>query len=368
MLTKIRARQQNLGLSLRNLAKQLEVSPTLLSLVLNGKREPSKAMSRKLSRWLRTPVAVDGTHCPSGLVNQFINERASHLAPSTLGFYRQKLEPFAVWCEKHHLVDIREIERANVSEFLSFIRVGRNRVGRPLNAGSLKLHHRTLKTFFSYVGQTCDVSEIWRNPVQEIKVKGSQVQTLEYTDAEIETMFKTVDSGTDQLLKLRNRAMLIVLLNSAVRASELLAMNVSDIGAEGRIKVTGKGSKQRVVTVGESGLNAVNTYLDGRGNNVGALWQTFDGQRLAKDGLRSLLTRIESKHPDVFTDGLHAHRFRHTAVTRLLRAKVPLRSVQRYAGHSNPETTLRYAQAIDVDEAIAACKRRRETVPLGRPI
>ena len=49
-----------------------------------------------------------------------------------------------------------------------------------------------------------------------------------------------------------------------------------------------------------------------------------------------------------------AHRFRHTAITRLLRARVPLRSVQRYAGHSDPQTTLRYAQAIDVDEAIAA--------------
>ena len=48
------------------------------------------------------------------------------------------------------------------------------------------------------------------------------------------------------------------------------------------------------------------------------------------------------------------HRFRHTAITRLLRARVPLRSVQRYAGHSDPQTTLRYAQAIDVDEAIAA--------------
>jgi|TARA_B100002003_G_C13953243_1_gene462100 integrase len=56
----------------------------------------------------------------------------------------------------------------------------------------------------------------------------------------------------------------------------------------------------------------------------------------------------------MFPDGVYAHRFRHTAITRLLRVRVPLRSVQRYAGHSDPQTTLRYAQAIDVDEAIAA--------------
>ena len=351
MLTKIRSRQENLGLSLRSFAKQLEVSPTLLSLVLNGKREPSKGMSRRLSKWLRTPVAAQTAHCPSALVDQFVNDRASHLAVSTLGFYRNKLSPFAMWCEKNQIADVREIQRTHVSEFLSFVRKGH---ARPLNAGGIKLFHQCLKTYFNYIGETCDIPLTWKNPVDGIKVKGSQAETLEYSDSEIERMFQTVDSGSDELLRLRNRAMLTVLLNSAVRAAELLSMNVNDIGDKGRVMVTGKGSKQRVVTIGESGLEAVGCYLVERGNRGGALWQTFEGQRLTRDGLRSLFVRIESKHPEVFTDGLYAHRFRHTAITRLLRARVPLRSVQRYAGHSDPQTTLRYAQAIDVDEAIAA--------------
>ena len=354
MLANIQSRQEHLGLSLRSLAKQLEVSPTLLSLVLSGKRKPSKAMLNRFSSWLRTPVATLGPYCPSALVDQFVNDRASHLAASTLGFYRFKLNPFAMWCEKQRIGDVRDIQRANISEFLVFIRKGKSRFSRPLNPGGVKLFHQTLKTFFKYVGETCDVSNTWKNPVDGIKVKGSQAQTLEYSDTEIECMFHAVDSGTDEVLRLRNRAMLTVLLNSAARASELLGMNVSDIGAEGRIKVTGKGSKQRVVTLGESGLRAVNAYLDCRGNKVGPLWRTYEGKRFTKAGLRSLLVRIESKHPNVFPDGLYAHRFRHTAITRLLRARVPLRSVQRYAGHTDPQTTLRYAQAIDVDEAIAA--------------
>ena len=74
-------------------------------------------------------------------------------------------------------------------------------------------------------------------------------------------MFKTIDRGMDGLLRLRNRAMFTVLLNSTVRASELLSMNVNDIGDKGRVMVTGKGSKQRVVTIGESGLSAVGSYL-----------------------------------------------------------------------------------------------------------
>jgi transcriptional regulator with XRE-family HTH domain len=98
MLAKVQSRQEYLGLSLRSLAAQIEVSPTLLSLVLSGKRESSEALSRKFSTWLRTPVSSQGSNCPSALVDQFINERASYLAASTLDFYRHKLHPFVMWC------------------------------------------------------------------------------------------------------------------------------------------------------------------------------------------------------------------------------------------------------------------------------
>ena len=354
MLQQVDSRRISLGLSVRQLAIQLSVPPSLLSMVLNGHRNPSKRFTSTLKKWLQTPITDLSDHHPSEVLRQFIADRSSHLANGTLHFYRNKLEPFAIWCESQQISDVREIRRSNVSAFLSHVRKGRSQPARSLNAGGIKLYHQTLKTYFNYVGETCDVSDTWKNPVTGIKVKGSQAQTLEYSDAEIKQMHESIDAGTDSLLRLRNRALLTVLLNSAVRAAELLSMNVTDIGENGRIKVTGKGSKDRIVTIGESGLSAVNDYLDIRGNKTGALWQTFTGDRLAKDGLRSLFVRIENKHSDVFTDGLYAHRFRHTAITRLLRARVPLRSVQRCAGHSDPQTTLRYAQAIDVDEAIAA--------------
>jgi len=59
---------------------QLEVSQTSLSLVLNGKRESSKPVRKKFSSWLRSPMGSHQTNCASGLVDRFINERASHFA------------------------------------------------------------------------------------------------------------------------------------------------------------------------------------------------------------------------------------------------------------------------------------------------
>jgi len=72
-----------------------------------------------------------------------------------------------------------------------------------LNSGGIKLFHQCLKTFFLYVGEECDTASDWKNPVEGIKVKGSQAQTLEYSDTEIDRMFKTIASGEDDQLKLR---------------------------------------------------------------------------------------------------------------------------------------------------------------------
>jgi integrase/recombinase XerD len=128
-------------------------------------------------------------------------------------------------------------------------------------------------------------------------------------------------------------------------------MDVSDLAPDGRFKLIGKGSKVRVATVGGTGMIAIGEYLDSRHHESLALWTTPSGDRLTIYGLTSMLKRIEGADP-LLSEGVYAHRFRHTAITRLLRDRVPLRSVQRYAGHSNPQTTLRYAQALDAEEAI----------------
>jgi len=216
----------------------------------------------------------------------------------------------------------------------------------------MKLHHQVLKTFFNYAGDTCDVALDWVNPVKGIKVKQSDARTVEYSDEEVAKMFEITAAVSDEFLRSRNRAIITVLLNSGMRASELLAMKLHDIQPNGTAKVTGKGNKDRVVALGRSGLDAIQGYLPQRSSELSNLWLTVSKSPLTYQGLNGLMGRLE-KSDHIFSDGVHAHRFRHTAITRLLRTRVPLRSVQRYAGHSNPQTTLRYAQALDADEAIA---------------
>ena len=355
VFTKLLARQTALGFSTRRLAKEVGLSPSMLSMVINGKRQPSSATRRAIAKWLRTPVSF-GDNSPGLAFRQFIAEKRAQLSPLTVSFYEAKLEPFVLWCENNEISDVRRVTRGLVSEFLAEIRSGRreSRLGvKPLSNGGLKLHHQTLKTFFKHIGETHDLPDTWRNPLDGIRVKGSQAQTLEYSDTEIRRMFEIVEANPSEFLRLRNVAILTVLLNSSVRASELLAMKVEDLGSNGNIRVSGKGGKQRVVTVAHTGMDAIGRYLDFAGRSPGWLWRTSDGKPLTGDGLRAMFARMKESDPSSFTGGIYPHRFRHTSITRLLRSRVPLRSVQRYAGHSDPQTTLRYAQALDAEEAIA---------------
>jgi site-specific recombinase XerD len=351
MIAEIKDRQQKLGLSTRRLADELDISPTLLSLVLNQKRDISVDLSKRIWRWLNTPMANGGLDHPNTVYKSFMAERASFVSEGTLRYYREKLEPFILWCEKRDIADITLVRRAVIGEFLTFIRKGRR--GNPLSNGALKLHHQTLKTLFNYAGEICGVSGAWSNPVSQIKVKQGDAQRTAFTDDEISAIYKAIDAQTDQILKMRNRAIVTVLLNTALRASELLSLTVDGFDSTGGLSVNGKGGKRRSVTIGKSGVIAVKAYLKARRKRSTTLWLTRTGDPLTNAGLRQMMLTVRRRSQSI-ADGVYAHRFRHTAVTRLLKAGVPLRSVQLYAGHSDPQTTLRYAKAIDVDEAIAA--------------
>ena len=156
MLKEVLARKQSLNLSTRGLARQIDVSPSLLSETLTGKRALSRPLSKKFRRWLNSAIAVGGPHHPNTIYQYFMAERASFVSVETIRYYKEKLEPFILWCEKRDITDITLIKRAVIGQFLTFIRKGRR--GHPLSNGALKLHHQTLKTLFNYAGETCGVS------------------------------------------------------------------------------------------------------------------------------------------------------------------------------------------------------------------
>ena len=146
---------------------------------------------------------------------------------------------------------------------------------------------------------------------------------------------------------LRDRALLELMYACGLRASEAIGLDVSDVDVEeGVLRARGKGSKERVVPVGHTAVDAVRRYLErGRPALVGArveshLFVNFRGGALTRQGLYKIVRRHATTAG--LADRMSPHTLRHTFATHLLAGGCDLRSVQEMLGHADVATTQLY--------------------------
>ncbi|MGI8750525.1 MAG: site-specific tyrosine recombinase XerD [Thermoleophilaceae bacterium] len=146
---------------------------------------------------------------------------------------------------------------------------------------------------------------------------------------------------------LRDRALLELLYACGLRASEATGLEVADVDTDdGFLRARGKGSKERVVPVGQQAIAAVHRYLQrGRPVLVGAgpeshLFVNFRGGVLTRQGLYKIVRRHATSAG--LADRMSPHTLRHTFATHLLAGGCDLRAVQEMLGHADVATTQLY--------------------------
>jgi site-specific recombinase XerD len=147
--------------------------------------------------------------------------------------------------------------------------------------------------------------------------------------------------------RLRNLAMVRVFLNTGIRASELIGLQVRDIDwTSGDFLVHGKGSKDRVLALSDDDLALLKSYVGPSGNGNRLVFTSLDGSRpLCGRWLRRFVKRLGEKAG--ITKRVHCHGFRHTLAVDLLRATNSLKTVQDCLGHENISTTTIYARLVN---------------------
>jgi len=168
--------------------------------------------------------------------------------------------------------------------------------------------------------------------------------------------------GND-LASTRGRAIVRVLLNTGLRASELIGLQVRDINwTNGDFLVHGKGGKDRVLALNDDDLALLKSYLGPSGILSGnrPVFTSLDGQRpLNGRVLRRWIKRLGEKAG--ITHRVYCHGFRHTLAVDLLRATNSLKTVQDCLGHENISTTTIYARLVN-GEVKTALKNLRNGV------
>ena len=156
--------------------------------------------------------------------------------------------------------------------------------------------------------------------------------------------------------KLRDYAILMLFLNCGIRRSELVGLNLTDV-YEDRIRVIGKGNKERFVYFGTPCRKAIDAYLVERNKKIlsdnRALFGSRDGNRISVTAVHRLVKKALLK-AGLDESMFSAHKLRHTAATMMLSGGVDVKTVQEVLGHENLNTTQIYTHIENTELKIAA--------------
>lgn len=156
----------------------------------------------------------------------------------------------------------------------------------------------------------------------------------------------------------RNWAVMLVLVQSGARASEVAGLKISNLHLdEGRATVDGKGDKRRWIYFGPETAEAINAWLQVRPPDAThdyVFTSTRGGGPLNAQAISQITRRLCDKAG--LDRSLGAHSLRHFVGMKLARSKVPATVIQQYLGHTNIDTTMGYLRSTDSDDVRAAGK------------
>jgi len=270
--------------------------------------------------------------------------RVEGRAPTTLSYYREKLKPFLVFCGESGVSTIDAIDTNLVREYLLHLEAAGH------NPGGVHGHYRTLKAFLHWY-EIEDAPDNWRNPIRKVKATKVPEEILDPVSIEdVSRLVATCDGNADGL---RDKAILLALLDTGARATELRSFDLDDLEAvSGALTIKrGKGGKARTVFLGQKSRRAVRAYLKLRGSRPGPLFVTRSRERLTYGGLRGILQRRSKEAKLEAVPSLHS--FRRAFGLAMMRAGVDLLTLQRMLGHADLSVLRRYVKQNTDDLRVA---------------
>ena len=252
---------------------------------------------------------------------------------------------------------IRSITTSEIFDFLSYL--ANDRTANPdspapdygISSASRARKLSAIKSFYKYL--TVRTKQLQDNPVADLEYPKLRKSLPKYLTLEQSAALLQAVSGQNEK---RDYAILMLFLNCGIRRSELVGLNLSDV-YEDRIRVVGKGNKERIVYFGAACRKAIDAYLPERHKKVltdnRALFGSRDGNRISVTAVHRLVKKALLQ-AGLDSTQFSAHKLRHTAATMMLSGGVDVKTVQEVLGHENLHTTQIYTHIENTELKIAA--------------
>ena len=281
-------------------------------------------------------------------------------SPHTVSAYQRDLNALLAYCERERITDLAALDSYAVRRFAA----ESHRKG--LSPRSVARRLSAVRSFLAYL---VEIGTLRANAAVHVQAPKPSRRLPATLDADQVARLLAID-GNDPLT-LRDRAILELFYSSGLRLAELVGLDLTDVDfADRTVRVTGKGSKSRIVPVGRYALASLREWLAvradfrPRGSGEQSLFVGKKGERLSP---RTVQNRVRQRAQQQGTPvRVHPHMLRHSFASHLLESSGNLRAVQELLGHASLSTTQIYTHldfqhlAQVYDQAHPRARRRED--------
>lgn len=282
------------------------------------------------------------------LIKQFANylDVERKFSPRTIKAYQHDLGKFANYLVATGKTEVAQISKQDIRGFIDVMAKGGFR--KPNSAITLARKLSSIKSFFKYLVRE---GVLVVNPALDIGTpKIPETEPSYLAQDEYLQLINSIRALSTPYYHFRDVAIATLFLGTGIRLSELVGLNIESINFQTqKIKVRGKGNKERLVPMHDDVIIALRKYLQSRPEiNSNCLFVSRKGGRLSSDSVYHLIKR-SLEQAGLSKDKLTVHSLRHTFAVSLLDQGVNLVVIQGLLGHKKLETTRRYLHINDID-------------------
>jgi len=266
--------------------------------------------------------------------------RSDGKAAGTMDGYRRRLGKFALFL--NYRLAPEQIDASSIRSYLASL------YDKHQDSVSVNADYRVLHSFFNWAVVEKILAE---SPMANIKPPRVPKKIIKPLTREDIHNILLLCSG-NSFLDVRNRAMVLLFLDTAIRTEEMANIQIEDVNFKTElIRVMGKGSKERLVKMGDRVQKALLRYLLMRADDLPCLWVTEERKPMKRAGIQIMIQR-KGRAAGVKGSRLGPHTYRHTAAINFLRNGGDPFTLQIMLGHSTLDMTKRYLSTLGTEDLI----------------
>lgn len=308
----------------------------------------------------------------SATASFFQDAVARNLSPKTQQRYRADLADLTQFLKKQNVTALEQITADLLREYFAELQTRRNsrRPAQGLSPFTIEGMYRSIKTFFRW----CEWDGLLlANPMRRVRrTKTPKRIVPRLSEDQISALINEMENTQSPE---RNVALLLLMVDSGLRRGEVLGTTVEDLHLEEhRVRVMGKGRKERDVPLGEASTQALQAWLAVRPESqFSNVFLNLDGSPFKAEALRSLFLRLQIR---LGLQRLYPHLLRHTFAKQYLKRVKEVKSLQQILGHSKSSTTLDLYVEFDFDDLLLLHKqgspvdgiKNARLIPVGQEV